>query len=424
MELEIRAPMYERRNRPTRRNIGRFTDVDAVLIETETDRMISHDDEDDDDCCDTGTSMYTIQYVLYVHSSRVLWYGLIPLLYDDSSSSSSIFPSSYTIQYIMQHHIRILPNATTSSSSSRSSTTNIPSTGRDDNIGSAAATASTTTSTRWFLPKYCPNMTSSSSVRMDHKLMVRSFQWRKKRGKDRHQRIKIILWLVPPQTTTLEYTFMRYLLRYEHIHIRAQSISGYISTIGGGYFLCHHFHTAIVLAQYQQYLARLLNDDFLYYTCFVQMAYSYIYNGHFATAQSILHNVQRDIDIKMLQSSSSSTTHHKYEILQKMCHSAQLFGRRMRRYTKRLQSTMVTTKTTTVIPTNQLRIGPTTKEEDVHHHKHDIIKDTTQNDDQRPPTSTTVVTKTIDNYQRIRIVPDQSKPHDFVVPFSSTTTIC
>jgi hypothetical protein len=35
---------------------------------------------------------------------------------------------------------------------------------------------------------------------------------------------------------------------------------------------------------------------------------------------------------------------------------------------------------------------------------------------------TRVITKTIDNYQRIRIVPDQSQPNDFIIPFSSSNS--
>jgi hypothetical protein len=56
-------------------------------------------------------------------------------------------------------------------------------------------------------------------------------------------------------------TFTLSLIACENSQIRLQSISAYLSTLGGGYFLCHHLSTALLMAKKQCEVARLRGDE-------------------------------------------------------------------------------------------------------------------------------------------------------------------
>jgi hypothetical protein len=153
----------------------------------------------------------------------------------------------------------------------------------------------------------------------------------------------VCLLLQPYGGTRLEHALAGRLIRWEHQLIRAQSLNGYVSTLGGGFFLCHHFATAIYLARHQQRLAVYLHRPDLYWTCWIHMAYSHVYAGHFRTARRILTAVERAIRVIVVGAADRDTgnnNHHnnknnsdddnKYSTLLAMCQSAQLHWKRMK----------------------------------------------------------------------------------------------
>lgn len=173
----------------------------------------------------------------------------------------------------------------------------------------------------------------------------------------------IYLWIQPPQETFMEYYWTGLLIRWENQLIRALSLTGYYSTLGGGFFLCHHFQSAIALARQQQRLARFCSNDIMYYGCIINQVYSFIYSGKFSFARRLLRQVY--VQIAKATPKPSGTLINMYQ-------SAKLFCKRVR------QSNLTTSEV-----------------------------DTCKN-----------VTKTIDNNQRIRIVlHDQSKTEDLIAPF-------
>jgi hypothetical protein len=222
------------------------------------------------------------------------------------------------------------------------------------------------------------------------------------RRRRHHGRPGLILWIQPPLTTRLEYTFTGLLLRWEHVLIQAQSLSGYIATLGGGFFLCHHFATAYRLALWQQQLAILLNDVVMYYTCAIHQAYSHVYAGHFGTAKRMLQQIESillaydngdegDYNVPALANRQSgpftaspcksAPRPHKYPVLIQMCHSARLFCRRMCRTAHNK--------------------GASTR------HKVSALG------------ASSTLLRTMDDLQRIRVVRDKSQRHDLVIPFAS-----
>lgn len=177
----------------------------------------------------------------------------------------------------------------------------------------------------------------------------------------------IILWIQPPQYTLLEYTWQGLLIRWENLLIQAQSFTGYLATLGGGFFLCHHFQTALVLAKQQQRFALFLSNESMYYGCLLNQIYNFIYAGYFSIASKLLRNVSYELTSKKKQPDA---------VLMEMCNSAKLFLKRMRKASQTINSV-----------------------------------DSSGN-----------ISKTIDDYKRIRVVHhDQSRREDLIQPFQRRT---
>lgn len=188
----------------------------------------------------------------------------------------------------------------------------------------------------------------------------------------------IYIWIQPPNTIQLDYIFAGHLIRLEHRFIQAQSLAGYMATLGGGFFLCHHFQTAIILAEQQQRLAVLLNDERMYYACAINKAFSCLYNGRFRLAKNILRQVLQSIQ-RPRSSLNGTSTRPPDPVLINMYHSAILLCKRME--TAKSMHTLLDT-TNAGIVLNERKLG------------------------------------IVDDFQRIRVVDDKSKRNDLVVPFS------
>ena len=177
-------------------------------------------------------------------------------------------------------------------------------------------------------------------------------------GTDTKNLKKLLIWIQPTPTTPLEYFFGGLLVKWEHERIQAESLAGYIATLGGGFFMCHHWMTAVRLAQQQQRLAAYLGDTEMFYKCLINQAYNHIYAGRFRIANRLIKYVMQAVK----QGS------HGDDVLIKMCYSARLFGKRVRR---------------AAIKDNKLSHS------------------------------------TVDDFARIRLVQDQSRDADLIKPFSS-----
>jgi len=84
-----------------------------------------------------------------------------------------------------------------------------------------------------------------------------------------------ILLLLPPNLryeTHLQY-YSRTPSANENIYIRLTSLSSYISTLGGGFFLCKYLSTAVFLAQSQCHIAYLRGDTEMALKCRINEGY-------------------------------------------------------------------------------------------------------------------------------------------------------
>jgi hypothetical protein len=148
------------------------------------------------------------------------------------------------------------------------------------------------------------------------------------------RKVHVFLLLQPYGCTTLEYSFGGRLIRWENRLIRAVSLNGYVSTLGGGFFLCHHFRTAITLALRQMQLALFLDRPDLYLACCINVAYSHLYAGYFTKARKILAAVEMALRQNTMMGGANNNDANDYKYrptLLAMCKSAKLQCQRMKK---------------------------------------------------------------------------------------------
>ena len=132
----------------------------------------------------------------------------------------------------------------------------------------------------------------------------------------------IDIWIVPPQFTRIQYYFSGLLIHYEHLWLTLQSLSAWIATLGGGYFLCRHLSTAVRMARQQRALALWMYDYDTADRCTLNEAFNYIHAGQFRLARRLLRAVQE------------SSSQRKDDLTLRMVHSARLFLHRVKRAAK------------------------------------------------------------------------------------------
>jgi hypothetical protein len=189
-----------------------------------------------------------------------------------------------------------------------------------------------------------------------------------------HQRHYTVV-IIPPTISNVEYTWEERLIHLEHHMIRAQSMAGLYSTLGGGYFMTRRLQTATKLAQEQMRLALVLGNREMYYKCIINQAYSEIYRGKFQTAKR--HIVRAWIGLAYEKHFDEKM------VLQNMCKSAMWFRKQVRTIAHQQKKGLLPS------PTKGQSHGKTNKED------YDLI---------------------VDDFSRVRVVADQSSHQDLLVP--------
>ncbi len=85
------------------------------------------------------------------------------------------------------------------------------------------------------------------------------------------------------------------LLTSEKNLIRLSSLSAYISTLGGGFFLCRYLSTAISLARRQCAIALMRDDIIMALKCRINEGYCYIHAGRLNRGRRVIRRVLRDV---------------------------------------------------------------------------------------------------------------------------------
>ncbi len=130
--------------------------------------------------------------------------------------------------------------------------------------------------------------------------------------------------------------FAQRLILNENNFIRLASLSAYISTLGGGFFLCRYLSTAIVFARRQCAIALLRGDLMMALKCRINEGYCYIHGGKLNKGKKKIRLVLRDA-MQMEQEGSVKKDQlllqhppdgelSELVVITNMCHSALRFA--------------------------------------------------------------------------------------------------
>jgi hypothetical protein len=133
----------------------------------------------------------------------------------------------------------------------------------------------------------------------------------------------IVVYAVPPSISSPDQTFLSVVLRTEHYMLQLQTMSAWLSSIGGGYFFCKRLSVSLVLARQQRVLAVRLGNVAMVRQCTINEAYNLIYSGKFVEAKKVLTALEKN-----LEGSDDKVTFRQ-------CQAAKLFAKRVKQVTKK-----------------------------------------------------------------------------------------
>ncbi|EJK44373.1 hypothetical protein THAOC_37090 [Thalassiosira oceanica] len=85
------------------------------------------------------------------------------------------------------------------------------------------------------------------------------------------------------------------LIHLENTMIKLTTVTAYVSTLGGGYFLCNYLSTAVSLARQQCLLALIRGDLHMSLKCRLNEGYCYIHAGRIKRARRTIRRVLKDV---------------------------------------------------------------------------------------------------------------------------------
>jgi Domain of unknown function (DUF4807) len=213
--------------------------------------------------------------------------------------------------------------------------------------------------------------------------------------------ITVTIWLQPNHDSTgLEKAWESRLIHWENQLVQAQTAAGFLSTLGGAYFLCHHLTSACVLAQQQRRLALVLNDPSMYYKCCVNQAYNLIYGGRFRFA----HRLLRQVEQRVRDHAAHELGEESRTVILNMCQSAKQF----------VEKAAAVLGTASLTPNQKSQLTADDS----------VASSRNASPEELPPSNTASAigshapkSKVVDDLARIRVYQDESRWQDMVLPF-------
>eukprot|EP00980_Cylindrotheca_fusiformis_P026761 scaffold17327_cov81-Cylindrotheca_fusiformis.AAC.1 len=131
--------------------------------------------------------------------------------------------------------------------------------------------------------------------------------------------LDLTIAVVPPtKVPSPDFAFLSVVLQTEHQMLQLQSLSAWLSTLGGGYFFCKRLSVSLALARQQRALAVRLGNVAMIRQCTINEAYNLIYSGKFAQAKRVLRLLEK----------SCIEAHDDDTVTLRQCHAARLFAKR------------------------------------------------------------------------------------------------
>jgi hypothetical protein len=132
----------------------------------------------------------------------------------------------------------------------------------------------------------------------------------------------IVVYAAPPSISSPDYIFLSVVLRTEHYMLQLQTLSAWLSTIGGGYFFCKRLSVSLRLARQQRVLAVRLGNVAMVRQCTINEAYNLIYSGKFVEAKKVLTALEKNLE------------GDDDKVTWRQCQAARLFAKRLKQVTK------------------------------------------------------------------------------------------
>ena len=156
------------------------------------------------------------------------------------------------------------------------------------------------------------------------------------------------------------------ILRLVSIKQNLVTTNAYISTLGGGYFLCRYIDHAKRMACKQYLIAKKLHEPVLMSQCCIHMAYSLIHEGSYIDAFSIIlhqEKIANELNNNGLKAVVSSAKHYLLKIkdvkqLKKIC---------IKRLTKTRHQELVNSQ-------NKVEYGIVTNDMSDNFQRHHVVK--------------------------------------------------
>ncbi|RMX67790.1 hypothetical protein KXD40_000644 [Peronospora effusa] len=138
----------------------------------------------------------------------------------------------------------------------------------------------------------------------------------------RHCRVFVLVTYRPKDILPLYMTSARCAVKFVNAVVALVTANAYISTLGGGHFLCRHLNQSTLLAKLQIGISMGLKDPILESKCRVNLMYNALQLGKFKRARRILR--QEELVAKQLGSTE----------LHNVCHAASVYLDKMDRLHK------------------------------------------------------------------------------------------
>ena len=154
-----------------------------------------------------------------------------------------------------------------------------------------------------------------------------------------------------------------------HLVVMKQGLittNAYISTLGGGYFLCRYLDHAKRMAGKQYLIAKKLNEPILMSQCCIHMAYSLIHEGSYRSAYNIIVNQER-IAAKLQNNELKAIVSSAKHYLDKIKHVKALKEIRVKRLTKSRHKELLSDN-------NKVEVGVVTEAMSDNFQRHHVVR--------------------------------------------------
>ena len=217
--------------------------------------------------------------IIQCHSDGVMWKGLVPLLMGEQEQHISTNMKLVALKVLIQHFNDYILQTETNHPNCSDDGTSIEDQNQSDKC-------------EWMTDQIniivkddeCSNTASNRSTQ---------------------QHLSVVIMPPNPLYNCITYSripsssptslFAGRLIFNENTLIRLTSLSAYISTMGGGFFLCRYLTTAVAMARQQCRIALIRGDEEMAFKCRINEGYCYIHAGKLNRGKKIIKLVLYDV---------------------------------------------------------------------------------------------------------------------------------